>query len=114
MAYNGPLPQVVNAGGTGASTLTGILIGNGTSAVTANAVTQYDVLVGGASNAITSVGPGSAGQILQSAGAAANPAYSTATYPSTVTNSQLLYASATNVVGQISSGNYGVLISSSS
>ncbi len=29
----------------------------------ASALTQYDVLVGGASNAISSIGPGSAGQI---------------------------------------------------
>jgi hypothetical protein len=105
MAYNGPLPQVVNAGGTGAKTLTGVLTGNGTSAVTANAVTQFDVLVGGASNAVSSVGPGSAGQVLQSAGNAANPAYSTATYPSTTTANQLLYSSATNVVGGLTSGN---------
>ena len=83
MGYNGPLPQVVNAGGTGAATLTGVLIGNGTSAVTGNTVTQYDVLIGGASNAISSVGPGSTGQVVQSAGNAANPAYSTATFPST-------------------------------
>ena len=37
----------VGHGGTGAATLTGVLIGNGTSAVTGNAITQYDVLVGG-------------------------------------------------------------------
>jgi hypothetical protein len=73
---------VVAGGGTGAVTLTGVLIGNGTSAITGNAVTQYDVLVGGSSNAISSVGPGSAGQVLQSGGNAGNPAYSTPTYPS--------------------------------
>jgi hypothetical protein len=62
-------------------------------------ITQYDVLVGGAASAIASVGPGSAGQVLQSAGNAANPVYSTATYPATTTANQLLYSSATNVVG---------------
>ena len=108
------IPVVVSSGGTGAITLTGVLIGNGTSAVTGNAVTQYDVLVGGASNAISSVGPGSAGQVLQSAGNAANPAYSTATYPATTTINQLLYSSSNNVVDGVTAGNYGVLISSSS
>lgn len=104
---------VVAGGGTGATTLTGVLIGNGTSAVTGNAVTQYDVLVGGSSNAISSVGPGTSGQVLQSGGAAANPAYSTATYPATTTINQLLYSSSANTVGGVTAGNYGVLISSS-
>jgi len=73
--YNGPLPQVVNAGGSGASTLTGVLTGNGTSAFTASAVTQHAVLVGGASNAITSIAPVATGQILVSGGVAADPAF---------------------------------------
>jgi hypothetical protein len=102
---------VVAGGGTGAVTLTGVLIGNGTSSVTGNTVTQYDVLVGGASNAISSVGPGTSGQVLQSGGNAANPAYSTATYPATTTINQLLYSSAANTVGGVTAGNYGVLIS---
>jgi len=100
----------VGHGGTGATTLTGVLIGNGASAVTGNAITQYDVLVGGASNAISSVGPGSSGQILQSGGNAANPAYSTATYPSTTTINEILYSSSNNVVGQITTADNGVLI----
>lgn len=71
--------------------------------------TQYDVLVGGAANAIGSVGPGSAGQVLQSSGNAANPAYSTATYPSTTTANQLLYSSATNTVSGLATANNAVL-----
>ena len=114
MAYKRISPQPVVEGGTGAQTLTGICIGNGTSAITGNPVTQYDVLVGGASNAVSSVGPGTAGQVLQSGGAAANPVYSTATYPSSTTINQLLYSSSSNVVGGVTAGNYGVLISSSS
>ena len=55
---------VVTGGGTGAVTLTGVLIGNGTSPVTGNAITQYDVLVGGASNAITSIANGTTGQVF--------------------------------------------------
>jgi hypothetical protein len=69
---------VVSHGGTGAATLTGVLIGNGTSAVTGNAVTQFDVLVGGASNAISSIAPSStSGIALISQGASANPAFGT-------------------------------------
>ena len=69
----------VKNGGTGAITLTGVLIGNGTSAVTGNAVTQHDVLVGGASNAITSVAPSAtSGVPLISQGASSDPAFGTA------------------------------------
>lgn len=70
---------VVSNGGTGAATLTGVLIGNGTSAVTGNAVTQYNTLIGGASNAISSVAPSAtSGVPLISQGSSSNPAYGTA------------------------------------
>lgn len=69
----------VPGGGTGAATLTGVLTGNGTSAITANTITQYGTLVAGASNAVASVGPGStAGVPLISGGSSANPSYGTA------------------------------------
>ncbi len=61
--------------------------------------TQYDVLVGGPSNTVVSVGPGSTGQFLQSGGNAANPAYSTATLPATATGTgKVLIADGTNWV----------------
>lgn len=70
---------VVAGGGTGATTLTGVLTGNGTSAVTASAVTQHDILVGGASNAITSVAPSAtSGVPVISQGASADPVFGTA------------------------------------
>jgi len=69
---------VVANGGTGAATLTGVLIGNGTSAVSGNAITQHDVLVGGASNAITSVAPGAtSGVALVSQGSSSDPHFGT-------------------------------------
>lgn len=78
-AWNSQNPAQVALGGTGASTLTGVLIGNGTSAVTGNAVTEYDVLVGGASNAITSVAPSAtSGVPVISQGSSANPVFGTA------------------------------------
>jgi len=55
----------VGNGGTGATALTGVIIGNGGAGpMTASAITQHDVLVGGASNAITSITAGTTGQVL--------------------------------------------------
>lgn len=113
VSANGFAGTVANATTTPAitltTTITGVLSGNGT-AISGSAVTQYDVLVGGASNAISSVGPGSAGQVLQSAGNAANPAYSTATYPSTTSINQILYSSAANTVSGLTATANGALI----
>ena len=78
---------------------------------TGSTLTQYDVLVGGVNSAISSVGPGTQYQILQSGGAGANPAYSTATYPAVTTLNALLYSSAANVVDQVPVVIDGVLIS---
>lgn len=120
-------------------TSAGIVTFDGTATFSSDTVTQYDVLVGGASNAISSVGPGSSGQVLQSGGNASNPAYSTATYPSTATGtgtilrangtnwvattstypntnavSTLLYASSANVMSALTTANNGALITDGS
>lgn len=112
---------VINVLNGTANALTGWLINStvttvGTDAITYvqynNApisVTQFDVLVGGASNAIVSVGPGSVGQVLQSGGNASNPAYSTATFPLTTTLNQILYSSAANTVSEVTAVNQAVL-----
>jgi len=65
----------VPGGGSGAATLTGVLTGNGASAFTASAVTQHDVLIGGTSNAIVSVSPGTSGFVLTSNGASSDPSF---------------------------------------
>lgn len=62
-------------GGSGASTLTGILTGNGISAFTASTVTQHGVLLGGSSNAVSSLGVASTGTVLTGA-TGADPAFS--------------------------------------
>jgi len=122
------LPVTPNNGGTGisnnvASTLT--ISGNfattltvtgatgvtlptsGTLATTAQlpsiTATQFRVLVGGAANAVSSLASsGTAGQVLQSGGAAANPAYSTATYPATAgTSGKILVSDGTNIISSI-------------
>ena len=89
------------AGVTGVTASNPVLttINSSTGQFGVQALTQYDILVGGASNAVAFVGPGSSGQVLQSGGNAANPAYSTATYPSTATSSgKVLVADGTNWV----------------
>jgi hypothetical protein len=103
---------VVAGGGTGAITLTGVLTGNGTSPITASTVTQHGVLVGGASNAVSSTAVGSTGQVLQ-ANTGADPTYSTATYPSTTTVNQILYSSSANTVGGLATVNRAVLATTS-
>lgn len=95
------------------NTATGQLGSQTSSGITGTA-TQFDVIVGAAGNTVASVGPGTAGQVLQSGGAAANPVYSTATYPLTTTSQQLLYSTATNVVGQLTTANSALAATNSS
>ena len=73
-------------------------------------LTDHGVLFGSGASAITPLGAGTALQILQSGGAAADPAWSTATYPATTTINRILYSSAANVVDQIATANSGVLV----
>lgn len=53
------------------------------------------------------------GTVLQGQGVGTTSAFSTATYPATTTANDILYSSATNVVGQITTAASGVLITSS-
>ncbi len=79
---------------------TGICGFTGT-AFTGTAVTNHALIVGGAtSSTLTNVGPSATtGQVLQSAGSSADPAFSTATYPSTATvTGKILRADGTNWV----------------
>ncbi len=61
--------------------LTGTASGN-----TTLTPTNHGVVISGSGNAMTATAAGSAGQILRSGGASADPAYSTATYPATATS----------------------------
>lgn len=77
-------------------------------------LTNHSVLVGAGTTTITKVGPtATAGQVLQSAGAAADPVFSTATYPSTTTISQILYSSSANVVAGLATANSATLVTTS-
>lgn len=59
----------------------------------------HGVLIGGATQElIKSTTAGTSGQILQSKGAATDPAWTTATYPATTTSGQVLLSTATNQI----------------
>jgi hypothetical protein len=55
----------------------GIPIFDGVSVWTSTTTTQYNTLVGGTGNAIVNIAPGTAGMVLTSGGASANPSYQT-------------------------------------
>jgi hypothetical protein len=91
-------PITVAYGGTGATSLT------------ANSL----VLSGATStSALTTLSSGTSGQLLRSAGAGSAPSWTTATFPTTTTANQLLYSSANNVVGGLTSAANAVLTTSS-
>lgn len=81
------------------ATASGILGYNATS-FSGSPLTQYNILVGGAtSDLISNVAPAAAGKVLQSGGASANPSFSTSTYPSTAgTNRTILISDGTNFI----------------
>lgn len=53
----------------------GVMSWDGVATINTSAITQYDILVGGASNAIVSVTPNTSGYILTSNGTSANPSF---------------------------------------
>lgn len=73
------------------------LTGSGNASISGQ--TNHGVVVSGSSTTMTSTAAGSAGQVLQSGGASADPTYSTATFPSTATGTgTILRANGTNWV----------------
>jgi trimeric autotransporter adhesin len=98
--------------GTGSITVAG---STNTETVQLTGLTNHAIQVGAGTATLTQVGPSAtAGQVLQSQGSTTDPAYSTATYPSTTTANDILYSSATNVVGQITTANSATLVTNSS
>jgi hypothetical protein len=91
----------------------GIVTWDGTATIATQALTQYYVLTGGSSaNAFNQIAPSTSGQLFTSAGAAAQPVWTTSTYPGTNAVNTLLYASSANVMAALATGNNGVLITS--
>lgn len=68
---------------------------------TGSGLTAHGVLIAEGTSAFQATAAGSSGQVLQSGGASANPAYSTATYPSTVAQGDVIYASASNTISAL-------------
>ena len=61
-------------------------------------LTVHGLLIGENNSAIAAMSAGSAGQIVTSAGASADPVWTTATYPATTTQGDIIYSSSANVV----------------
>lgn len=105
-----PVAGNINTLGSGSITIAGA--GN-TLTTQLTGLTDHAVLVGAGTDTITKVGPtATAGQVLQSAGATADPAFSTATYPLTTTANQILYSSISNAVVGLPTANRAVLTTS--
>jgi len=94
--------------GTGSITVAGTA---NTETVQLTGITNHAIQIGAGTATLTQLGAGTTGQILQT-NTTADPTWSTATYPSTTTVSQILYSSSTNVVAGLSTANNGVLITS--
>jgi hypothetical protein len=90
--------------GSGTSGQTLIGAGNGASPTykpigTNSGLTARGVVIAEGSGAFQATAAGTSGQVLQSGGAGANPAYSTATYPATAgTSGTILQSNGTNIV----------------
>jgi len=63
--------------------------------------TAHGVLIGEGTSSIAATAAGTAGQVLTSGGASADPVWTTNTFPATATAGALIAATATNVIGQI-------------
>lgn len=79
----------------------GVVVNNASGVISTAATTQYALQVGSATGQLSSLSTGTSGQIMQSGGASANPAWTTATYPATTAQGDLLYSSAANTVAAL-------------
>lgn len=94
-----------NVLGTGSITVAGSA---NTETVQLTGLTNHAIQIGAGTATLTQLAIGSTGQVLQ-ANTAADPTWSTATYPSTTTINQILYSSSANVVSGLATANNGVL-----
>ena len=132
-SITGTANQIAASAATGAVTLS--LVGPYTPAT----YTTHGLLIGEGTSSITAMAAGSAGQFVQSGGASADPVWSTATLPSTATGTgtllradgtnwvaststypntnainTILYASSANVMSALATANDGLLVTSNS
>lgn len=85
----------------GAITLTplstsGMVRNNAAGVISTTATTDHAIQLGNASGQLTSFSLGTAGQLLASAGAGADPVWTTSSFPITATQGDIIYASAAN------------------
>jgi hypothetical protein len=104
-----PTAGNINTLGTGSITIAG---SGSTLTTQLTGLTNHAIQVGAGTATLTQIAVGSTGQVLQ-ANSAADPTWSTATYPSTTTVNQLLYSSSNNVVAGLATANQGVLTTGS-
>ena len=97
-----------NTVGTGSITIAG---SGSTLTTQLTGITNHAIQIGAGTATLTQLASGTTGQVLQT-NTGADPTWSTATYPSTTTVSQILYSSATNTVTGLATANNGVLITS--
>jgi len=103
-----PTANNINTLGTGSITI----VGSGSTLTTQlTGITNHAIQIGAGTATLTQLASGTTGQVLQT-NTGADPTWSTATYPSTTTVSQILYSSATNTVTGLATANNGVLITS--
>lgn len=91
--------------GTGSITVAGSA---NTETVQLTGLTNHALQIGAGTATLTQLGAGTTGQVLQT-NTAADPTWSTATYPSTTTINQILYSSSANVVAGLATANQSVL-----
>lgn len=102
---------LVSAGGAGSPMTWSTLgpSGGGTGLAT---ITAHGIMVGEGTSNVAPMSAGTAGQLVTSGGASADPAWTTATFPSTSVSGDLMYASATNTWASLASSNTSALVSS--
>lgn len=101
-----PTANNINTLGTGSITIAGA---GSTLTTQLTGLTNHAIQIGAGTATLTQLAAtATTGQVLQN-NASADPSWSTATYPSTTTVSQILYSSSTNVVAGLATANRGVL-----
>lgn len=99
---NGPVESVTGtANQILASTTSGDVVLSLIGPYTPATYTAHGVLIGEGSSSIVATAAGTAGQLLRSGGASADPTWTTATFPATVAQGTLLAGTASNVIGSI-------------
>jgi len=88
----------------------GIIGSDASGKLSSVATNQYALQVGDATSTLDSLGTGTAGQVLQSGGAAAIPAWSTATYPLTAAVGTILIASGANTITTLAPDTAGYVL----